>query len=137
MKEEQRGGEPGMQDVAPVQRGGANRRGAQWGHVEEIELFNDGSGLGFGIVGGKTSGMVVRTIIPDSVADRSHGGLLPGDQLVSVNDTPLDMLTLAQAVEVLKAAPPGLVRLGIRKPLVSGRSRSEKRRTRPRKRFSS
>lgn len=43
---------------------------AQWGHVEEIELFNDGSGLGFGIVGGKTSGMVVRTIIPDSVADR-------------------------------------------------------------------
>lgn len=42
----------------------------QWGHVEEIELINDGSGLGFGIVGGKTSGVVVRTLIPDSVADR-------------------------------------------------------------------
>lgn len=42
----------------------------QWGHLEDIELVNDGSGLGFGIVGGKTSGVVVRTLIPDSVADR-------------------------------------------------------------------
>lgn len=42
----------------------------QWGHVEEIELLNDGSGLGFGIVGGKTTGVVVRTLVPNSVADR-------------------------------------------------------------------
>lgn len=42
----------------------------QWGHVEEIELVNDGSGLGFGIVGGKMTGVVVRTIVPNSVADR-------------------------------------------------------------------
>uniref|UniRef100_A0A8C1WR63 InaD-like protein n=1 Tax=Cyprinus carpio TaxID=7962 RepID=A0A8C1WR63_CYPCA len=41
-----------------------------WGHVEEIELVNDGSGLGFGIVGGKATGMVVRTVLPDSVADK-------------------------------------------------------------------
>jgi len=42
----------------------------QWGHMEEIELVNDGSGLGFGIVGGRTTGVVVRTLIPDSVADK-------------------------------------------------------------------
>lgn len=42
----------------------------QWGHVEEIELVNDGSGLGFGIVGGKATGMVVRTVVPGSVADK-------------------------------------------------------------------
>lgn len=42
----------------------------QWGHVEEIELVNDGSGLGFGIVGGKTTGVVVRTLVPHSVADK-------------------------------------------------------------------
>lgn len=42
----------------------------RWGHVEEIELVNDGSGLGFGIVGGRTAGVVVRTLIPDSVADQ-------------------------------------------------------------------
>lgn len=38
--------------------------------MEEIELVNDGSGLGFGIVGGRTTGVVVRTIVPDSVADK-------------------------------------------------------------------
>lgn len=42
----------------------------QWGRMEEIELVNDGSGLGFGIVGGKTTGVVVRTLIPNSVADK-------------------------------------------------------------------
>lgn len=61
--------------------------------------------------------MVIRSLVPGGSAE-SHGGLLPGDQLVSVNSTPLDALTLAQAVDVLKAAPPGPVRLGIRKPLV-------------------
>lgn len=61
--------------------------------------------------------MVIRSLVPGGSAER-HGGLLPGDQLVSVNQTQLDLHTLAQAVEVLKAAPPGTVRLGIRKPLV-------------------
>lgn len=42
----------------------------QWGHVEEIELVNDGTGLGFGIVGAKGTGMVVRTVVPDSVAHK-------------------------------------------------------------------
>lgn len=42
----------------------------EWGQVEEIQLVNDGSGLGFGIVGGKTTGVVVRTLVPNSVADR-------------------------------------------------------------------
>lgn len=42
----------------------------QWGHMEEIELLNDGSGLGFGIVGGKAAGVVVRTLVPNSVADK-------------------------------------------------------------------
>lgn len=41
-----------------------------WGHVEEIELMNDGSGLGFGIVGGKAAGVVVRTLVQNSIADK-------------------------------------------------------------------
>ena len=41
-----------------------------WGHVEDVELINDGSGLGFGIVGGKSNGVVVRTIVPGGLADR-------------------------------------------------------------------
>ncbi|XP_053733578.1 inaD-like protein isoform X1 [Synchiropus splendidus] len=61
--------------------------------------------------------MVIRSLLPGSPAER-HGGLLPGDQLVSVNQTQLDLLTLSEAVDVLKSAPPGTVQLGIRKPLV-------------------
>lgn len=61
--------------------------------------------------------MVIRSLVPGGSAER-HGGLLPGDQLVSVNHTQVDPLTLSEAVEVLKSVPPGTVRLGIRKPLV-------------------
>lgn len=61
--------------------------------------------------------MVIRSLVPGGAAER-HGGLLPGDQLVSVNHTQVDPLTLSEAVEVLKSVPPGTVRLGIRKPLV-------------------
>lgn len=61
--------------------------------------------------------MVIRSLVPGGSAER-HGGLLPGDQLVSVNQTQLVSLTLAEAVEVLKSVRDGTVHLGIRKPLV-------------------
>ncbi|XP_027867625.1 inaD-like protein isoform X2 [Xiphophorus couchianus] len=73
-----------------------------WGHVEEIQLSNDGSGLGFGIVGGKTSGVVVRTLIPDSVADRD-GRLRTGDHILRIGSTPTSGLTSDQVVKVLQA----------------------------------
>lgn len=41
-----------------------------WQHVETIELVNDGSGLGFGIVGGKSTGVIVKTIVPGGIADQ-------------------------------------------------------------------
>lgn len=61
--------------------------------------------------------MVIRSLVPGGSAER-HGGLLPGDQLVSVNQTQVDPLTLDEAVDVLKSVPSGTVRLGICKPLV-------------------
>lgn len=61
--------------------------------------------------------IVIRSLVADGVAERS-GELLPGDRLVSVNEFSLDNATLAEAVEVLKAVPPGAVHLGICKPLV-------------------
>jgi len=46
--------------------------------VEVITLINDGTGLGFGIIGGKSTGVVVKTILPGGVADRvTFGFLLP------------------------------------------------------------
>lgn len=38
--------------------------------METIELVNDGTGLGFGIVGGKTTGVIVKTIVPGGIADQ-------------------------------------------------------------------
>ena len=42
----------------------------EWSQVEVIDLVNDGSGLGFGIIGGRSTGVVVKTILPGGVADR-------------------------------------------------------------------
>lgn len=61
--------------------------------------------------------MVVRSLVPGGAAEL-HGGLLPGDQLVRVEQLQVEQLSLAQAVQALKAVPPGPVHLGIRKPLV-------------------
>ncbi|KAL3046781.1 hypothetical protein OYC64_021083 [Pagothenia borchgrevinki] len=73
----------------------------EWGHVEEIQLVNDGSGLGFGIVGGKTAGVVVRTIIPNSVAAKD-GRLRTGDHILRIGATPTSGLTSDQVVNVLQ-----------------------------------
>nr|XP_045004838.1 inaD-like protein isoform X3 [Jaculus jaculus] len=91
--------------------------------VKTVELVKDSKGLGFSILDYQDpldptrSVIVIRSLVADGVAERS-GELLPGDRLVSVNEYSLDNSTLAEAVEVLKAVPPGTVHLGICKPLV-------------------
>ena len=42
----------------------------EWAQVEVVDLVNDGSGLGFGIIGGRSTGVVVKTIVPGGVSDR-------------------------------------------------------------------
>ena len=44
--------------------------GIHWRQIETIELFNTGSGLGFGIIGGKNTGVIVKTILPGGAADK-------------------------------------------------------------------
>ncbi|KAA0712135.1 InaD-like protein [Triplophysa tibetana] len=98
--------------------------------VKVLELEKGERGLGFSILDYQDpldvtrSVIIIRSLLPGGVADH-HGGLLPGDQLVFVNDVHLDTYSLAQAVEVLKSAPPGKVELGIRKPLVQENSSVE------------
>ncbi|XP_041647832.1 inaD-like protein isoform X2 [Cheilinus undulatus] len=87
----------------------------QWGHVEEIELVNDGSGLGFGIVGGKTSGVVVRTLLPNSVADKD-GRLRTGDHILHIGGTPTNGLTSDQVVKVLQGCGSHVTMLIARDP---------------------
>ncbi|XP_035571760.2 inaD-like protein isoform X2 [Canis lupus dingo] len=72
-----------------------------WGHIEDVELINDGSGLGFGIVGGKSSGVVVRTIVPGGLADRD-GRLQTGDHILKIGDTDVQGMTSEQVAQVLR-----------------------------------
>ncbi|XP_037682987.1 inaD-like protein isoform X2 [Choloepus didactylus] len=72
-----------------------------WGHIEEVELINDGSGLGFGIVGGKSSGVVVRTIVPGGLADRD-GRLQTGDHILKIGGTNVQGMTSEQVAQVLR-----------------------------------
>lgn len=41
-----------------------------------IELTNDGRGLGFGIVGGRSTGVMVKTILPGGAAGRVSVSLI-------------------------------------------------------------
>uniref|UniRef100_A0A3B3RC58 PATJ crumbs cell polarity complex component n=1 Tax=Paramormyrops kingsleyae TaxID=1676925 RepID=A0A3B3RC58_9TELE len=87
-----------------------------WGHVEEIELVNDGSGLGFGIVGGKATGVVVRTLVPGSVADKD-GRLRTGDNILRIGETPTQGLASDQVVRVLQGCGSRIRMLIARDPL--------------------
>ncbi|KAG8455140.1 hypothetical protein GDO86_001376 [Hymenochirus boettgeri] len=72
-----------------------------WQHVETIELVNDGSGLGFGIVGGKLTGVIVKTILPGGVADQ-HGRLHSGDHILKIGETDLTGMSSEQVAQVLR-----------------------------------
>lgn len=60
--------------------------------------------------------IVIRSLVPGGVAQQD-GHLIPGDRLVFVNDTNLENASLDHAVQALKGAPKGIVRIGVAKPL--------------------
>lgn len=60
--------------------------------------------------------IVIRSLVPGGVA-QLDGQLIPGDRLIFVNNTILENATLDQAVQSLKGAPKGTVRIGVAKPL--------------------
>ncbi|XP_077598686.1 multiple PDZ domain protein [Stigmatopora nigra] len=72
-----------------------------WQHVETIELVNDGTGLGFGIVGGKTTGVIVKTILPGGIADQD-GRLRSGDHILRIGDTDLYGMGSEHVAQVLR-----------------------------------
>ncbi|XP_071437695.1 multiple PDZ domain protein isoform X6 [Pithys albifrons albifrons] len=79
----------------------AHSNPVHWQHMETIELVNDGSGLGFGIVGGKSTGVIVKTILPGGVADQ-HGRLCSGDHILKIGDTDLAGMSSEQVAQVLR-----------------------------------
>ncbi|XP_060686415.1 inaD-like protein isoform X1 [Hemiscyllium ocellatum] len=72
-----------------------------WRHVEEIELVSDGSGLGFGIVGGKPTGVIVKTVVPGGLADRD-GRLRTGDHILQIGGIDVQGMGSEQIAQVLR-----------------------------------
>lgn len=96
---------------------------AMWNSEPQIiELVKGERGLGFSIldyqdpIDPNNTVIVIRSLVPGGVA-QLDGRLIPGDRLLFVNDTILENASLDQAVQALKGAPKGVVRIGVAKPL--------------------
>lgn len=96
---------------------------AMWSSEPQIiELVKGDRGLGFSILDyqdpmdPKDTLIVIRSLVPGGVA-QLDGRLIPGDRLLFVNDINLENSSLDQAVQALKGAARGIVRIGVAKPL--------------------
>lgn len=83
--------------------------------IQAIELVNDGSGLGFGIIGARTSGVIVKTILPGGVADRD-GRLRSGDHILQIGEVNLQEMVSEQVATVLRQSGTH-VRLVVGRPI--------------------
>ncbi|XP_054720887.1 multiple PDZ domain protein-like [Uloborus diversus] len=73
----------------------------EWVQIEAIDLNSDGSAWGFGITGGRSTGVVVKTIVPGSVADKD-GRLQIGDHIIQIGDINLRGMGSEQVAMVLR-----------------------------------
>ncbi|XP_051994089.1 multiple PDZ domain protein-like isoform X2 [Xyrauchen texanus] len=71
--------------------------------VHLVELQNDGSGLGFFIVGGRSTGTMVKTILPDGVAGKD-GRLRSGDLLLRIGDVDVSSMGSEEVARELRLA---------------------------------
>ncbi|EDO33706.1 predicted protein [Nematostella vectensis] len=77
--------------------------GTHWRQIETIDLHNDGTGLGFGIIGGRSSGVSIKTILPGGVADKD-GRLQEHDQIMQIGDVNVGGMGSEQVAQVLRDA---------------------------------
>lgn len=87
--------------VSDTSKAGSDMLNYEWAQVESIDLVNDGTGLGFGIIGGRVMGVVVKTILPGGVADRD-GRLQSGDHILQIGDVNLLEMGSEQVATVLR-----------------------------------
>ncbi|CAK1583946.1 unnamed protein product [Parnassius mnemosyne] len=86
----------------------------EWAQVEVVELTNDGNGLGFNLVGGRSTGVVIKYVLPGGIADKD-GRLQSGDHVLQVGSVNLRGFTSEQVAAVLRQAGPS-VRLLVARP---------------------
>uniref|UniRef100_A0A1B0BQX7 PDZ domain-containing protein n=1 Tax=Glossina palpalis gambiensis TaxID=67801 RepID=A0A1B0BQX7_9MUSC len=104
-----------LNSTSPVASGKIGSELAEGQHTKIPSLsgnwWNDGTGLGFGIIGARTdlltnvlplnSGVIVKTILPGGVADRD-GRLRLGDHILQIGDVNLQEMVSEQVVAVLR-----------------------------------
>lgn len=83
--------------------------------IQSLELVNDGTGLGFGIIGARTSGTIVKTIKKDGVADRD-GRLVSGDHILQIGEVNLQGMSSEEVANVLRRSGTH-VRLVVARPI--------------------
>ncbi|XP_060069918.1 multiple PDZ domain protein-like, partial [Ylistrum balloti] len=88
----------------------------EWTQIEVIDLINDGTGLGFGIIGGRSTGVVVKTILPGGVADL-NGRLHSGDHVLQIGDVNVRGMGSEQVASVLRQSG-SHVRLIVARPVL-------------------
>ncbi|XP_026845742.1 patj homolog isoform X1 [Drosophila miranda] len=94
---------------------GADLYATDYAQIQAIELVNDGTGLGFGIIGARSSGVIVKTILPGGVADRD-GRLRSGDHILQIGDVNLHEMVSEQVAAVLRQSGTH-VRLVVARPI--------------------
>uniref|UniRef100_A0A915L7S7 PDZ domain-containing protein n=1 Tax=Romanomermis culicivorax TaxID=13658 RepID=A0A915L7S7_ROMCU len=82
----------------------------EWTQVQIIELQNNGSTLGFGIVGGRSTGVVVKTVLAGGLAGKD-GRLRPGDHILQINDINVQGMTSEQVAMILRQEDKPMLKL--------------------------
>lgn len=89
----------------------------EWSQVEIIDLINDGNGLGFILVGGKSTGVVIKALIPGGVSERD-GRLQCGDHVLQIGNVNLRGFSSEQVATVLRQTAPNCpVRIVVARPV--------------------
>lgn len=89
----------------------------EWSQVEVIDLINDGNGLGFILVGGRSTGVVIKSLTPGGVAERD-GRLQCGDHVLQIGEVNLRGFSSEQVATVLRQTG-AQVRLIVARPVES------------------
>ncbi|CAK5079849.1 unnamed protein product [Meloidogyne enterolobii] len=73
----------------------------EWVQVQILHLPNEPEGLGFGIVGGHSTGVVIKSIVAGSVADKDQR-LRPGDRILQIGHISTQGLNSQQIAALLR-----------------------------------
>lgn len=85
--------------------------------MEIIDLVNEGSsGLGFMLVGGRSTGVVIKAVIPGGIAERD-GRLQTGDHVLQIGEVNLRGFSSDQVAMVLRQSGGNQVRLIVARPV--------------------